>query len=195
MKKEMRRSGAQINYTQRNYMQGNHHKKPYSRQKNQQYRELSSGYYMYTANAVARDYQYEEEQQPVQKVKKTKVKSRPALTQHISTVFIVFLLGLALVGQYTIVQSLGYQVSQSKTELKTVQDQNEKSRNRLLPWASCKTWKPLPSITWACISLTSGRLFICRSKQRRQPMQKKPTQRKRQIRCRRFLEQSYTDNL
>ena len=60
MKKEMRRSGAQINYTQRNYMQGNHHKEAYSRQKNQQYRELSSGYYMYTANAVARDYQYEE---------------------------------------------------------------------------------------------------------------------------------------
>ena len=77
MKKEMRRSGAQINYTQRNYMQGNHHKEAYSRQKNQQYRELSSGYYMYTANAVARDYQYEEEQPPVQKVKKTKVKSRP----------------------------------------------------------------------------------------------------------------------
>ncbi len=131
MKKEMRRSGAQINYTQRNYMQGNHHKEAYSRQKNQQYRELSSGYYMYTANAVARDYQYEEEQQPVQKVKKTKVKSRPALTQHISTVFIVFLLGLALVGQYTIVQSLGYQVSQSKTELKTVQDQNEKIKKQI----------------------------------------------------------------
>lgn len=131
MKKELRRSGAQMNYAQRNYMQGSHHKEAYSRQRSQQYQELSSGYYMYTANAVAREYQYEEEQRPVQKVKKTKVKRSPVLAQHISTVFIVFLLGLALVGQYTIVQSLGYQVSQSKTELKTVQEQNEKIKKQI----------------------------------------------------------------
>ena len=130
MKKEIRRSGAQMNYTQRNAMQGSYHKEAYSRQKNQQYRELSSGYYMYTANAVARDYQYEEEQRP-QKVKKVKVKSRPVLAQHISTVLIVFLLGLSLVGQYTIVQSLGYQVSQTRTELKTVQEQNEKIKKQI----------------------------------------------------------------
>lgn len=131
MKKEMRRSGARTNYTQRNYMQGSHHKEDYANQKHQQYREMSSGYYMYTANAVARDYQYEEELQPAKKVQKAKVKSRPALAQHISTIFIVFLLGMALVGEYTVVQNLGYQVSQSKSELKGVLDQNEKLKKQI----------------------------------------------------------------
>lgn len=131
MKKDMRRSGARTNYTQRNYLQGSHHKEDYANQKRQQYKELSSGYYMYTANAVARDYQYEEELQPAKKVQKPKVKSRPALAQHISTIFIVFLLGMALVGEYTVMQNLGYQVSQSKTELKAVLDQNEKIKKQI----------------------------------------------------------------
>jgi len=112
-------------------MQGSHHKEDYANQKQQQYREMSSGYYMYTANAVARDYQYEEELQPAKKVQKAKVKSRPALAQHISTIFIVFLLGMALVGEYTVVQNLGYQVSQSKSELKGVLDQNEKLKKQI----------------------------------------------------------------
>ena len=131
MKKEMRRSEAQTNYTQRNYMQGTYHKDTYNSHK-KQYREISQGYYMYTANAVAHEYQYEEEiQQPAQKTHRKSVKSRPVLAQHISTLLVVFLMGLVLVGQYAYIQNLGYQVSQSKAELKAVQDQNEKIKKQI----------------------------------------------------------------
>lgn len=130
MKREMRRSGAPVNYTQRNYMQGNYHKSDYNSKK--QYRDDASNYYMHTANAVARDYQYEEEvHQTVQKIRKPKKKSTPVLAHHISTVFVVFLLGFVLVGQYAYIQNLGYQVSQTKNELKTVQVQNEKIKKEI----------------------------------------------------------------
>lgn len=131
MKKEMRRFEAQTNYTQRNYMQGTYHKDIYNSHK-KQYREISQGYYMYTANAVAHDYQYEEESQhSAQKTHRKSVKSRPVLAQHISTLLVVFLMGLVLVGQYAYIQNLGYQVSQSKAELKAVQDQNEKIKKQI----------------------------------------------------------------
>ncbi|MFR6292027.1 MAG: hypothetical protein ACLUKQ_11325 [Peptococcaceae bacterium] len=131
MKKDVRRSGAQINYTQRNSMQGSYHKSTYNNNR-KQYQTMASGYYMHTANAVAHDYQYEEEQQPVlQKERKPKVKSRPVLAQHISTLLVVFLLGLVLVVQYAYIQNLGYQVGQTKTELKTVRDENEKIKKQI----------------------------------------------------------------
>lgn len=52
MKKDVRRSGAQINYTQRNSMQGSYHKSTYNNNR-KQYQTMASGYYMHTANAVA----------------------------------------------------------------------------------------------------------------------------------------------
>jgi hypothetical protein len=136
MKKEIRRSGT----PRQNYAQGSYNKSEYnSQRRQQQYQELSSGYYMYTANAVARDYQYEEERKSVQKVAKVKKPHRSVLVQHLSTILIVFIMGLTLVGQYTVIQSLGYQVSQVKTELKTVQDQNEKMKKQIASIGELKT--------------------------------------------------------
>ena len=66
-----------------------------------------------------------------QALKKEKKAKHPALAQHISTLFVVFLLGMALVVQYTYIQNLGYQISQSKNELKTVQDENEKIKKQI----------------------------------------------------------------
>lgn len=129
MKREMRRSGSQMNYTQRNSLQGTYHRETYSSHR-KQYQELSSGYYMHTANAVARDYIYEEEPQK-QIQKKTTVKTRSVLAQHISTLLVVFLLGMVLVVQYAYIQNLGYEVSQTKTELKAVQEENEKIKKQI----------------------------------------------------------------
>ena len=129
MKREIKRSNASVNYAQRNCAQSTRHKETYNSQR-KQYQNVSQNYYMYTANAVARDYRYEEEvMRPAQK-KKKKAK-HPALAQHISTLFVVFLLGMALVVQYTYIQNLGYQISQSKNELKTVQDENEKIKKQI----------------------------------------------------------------
>ena len=129
MKREIKRSNASVNYAQRNCAQSTRHKETYNSQR-KQYQNVSQNYYMYTANAVARDYRYEEEvMRPAQK-KKKKAK-HPALEQHISTLFVVFLLGMALVVQYTYIQNLGYQISQSKNELKTVQDENEKIKKQI----------------------------------------------------------------
>ena len=129
MKKELRRSGSQVNYTQRNTLQGTQYRETYNSHR-KQYQELSSGYYMYSANAVARDYIYEEEPQK-QVQRKTVVKRRPALAQHISTLLVVFLLGMSLVVQYAYIQNLGFEVSQAKTELKAVQEENEKIKKQI----------------------------------------------------------------
>lgn len=139
MKKEMRRSGSQINYTQRNYAQASYHKEAYTNSR-KQYTNLSSSYYMPTANAVAHDYQYEEEaQKAVPKTQKTTVKKRATLAQYIPTLLIVFLLGFVLVAQYAYIQNLGYQVSQSKDELKVVQDQNEKLKKQIAALGELQT--------------------------------------------------------
>ena len=129
MKKELRRAGSQINYAQRNTLQGTQYRETYNSHR-KQYQEMSSGYYMYSANAVARDYSYEEEPQR-QVHKKTVVKRRPVLAQHISTLLVVFLLGMSLVVQYAYIQNLGFEVSQTKTELKTVQEENEKMKKQI----------------------------------------------------------------
>lgn len=129
MKKELRRSGSRMNYAQRNTLQGTQYRETYNSHR-KQYQEMSSGYYMYSANAVARDYSYEEEPQR-QAHKKTVVKRRPVLAQHISTLLVVFLLGMSLVVQYAYIQNLGIEVSQTKTELKTVQEENEKMKKQI----------------------------------------------------------------
>lgn len=129
MKREIKRSNASVNYAQRNCAQSTRHKETYNSQR-KQYQNVSQNYYMYTANAVARDYRYEDEMTHSPQKKKKKAK-RPVLAQHISTLFVVFLLGMALVVQYTYIQNLGYQISQSKNELKTVQDENEKIKKQI----------------------------------------------------------------
>ena len=129
MKRELRRSGSQVNYAQRNTLQGTQYRETYNSHR-KHYQEQSSGYYMYSANAVARDYIYEEEPQK-QVQKKIVVKRRPALAQHISTLLVVFLLGMSLVVQYAYIQNLGFEVSQAKTELKAVQEENEKIKKQI----------------------------------------------------------------
>lgn len=139
MKKEVRRSGAQVNYTQRNYAQTSYYKEAYSNNK-KQYTNLSSSYYMPTANAVAHEYQYETEPQKVlQKTKKNSGKRRATLAQYIPTLLVVFLLAIALVGQYAYIQNLGYQVTQSKEELKTIQGQNEKLKKQIAALGELQT--------------------------------------------------------
>ena len=129
MRKELRRSGSQVNYAQRSTLQGTSYRETYNSQR-KQYQQQSAGYYMYTANAVARDYIYEEAPQKQMK-QKTTVKRQPALAQHISTLLVVFLLAMVLVAQYAYIQNLGYEVSQAKTELKVVQEQNEKMKKQI----------------------------------------------------------------
>ena len=59
MKREIKRSNASVNYAQRNSAQSTRHKETYNSQR-KQYQNVSQDYYMYTANAVARDYRYED---------------------------------------------------------------------------------------------------------------------------------------
>lgn len=129
MKREVRRSGAQMNYTQRNSLQGTYHRETYNSHR-KQYQSGSSDYYMYTSNAVARDYWEEEAPKKQVRKKNTKTNQR-VLAQHISTLLVVFLLSIALVVQYTYIQNLGYEINQTKTELKKVQDQNEKMKQQI----------------------------------------------------------------
>ena len=96
-----------------------------------QYRE-SSRYYMSGANAVAADYLYQEELHEEQRRKTAvKPKRKSEVAQWIATLTVVFAMGIALVGQYAYIGNLGYEVSQAKTELKTVQMQNEKIKNQI----------------------------------------------------------------
>ncbi len=96
-----------------------------------QYRE-SSRYYMSGSNAVAADYLYQEEIQQEQSRKTAvKPKRKSELAQWLATLTVVFAMGMALVGQYAYIGNLGYEVSQAKAELKTVQMQNEKIKNQI----------------------------------------------------------------
>ena len=96
-----------------------------------QYR-TASRYYMSGANAVAEDYLYQEELQQEQS-RRTAVKPnrKSEVAQWLATLAVVFAMGIALVGQYAYIGNLGYEVSQAKTELKTVQMQNEKIKNQI----------------------------------------------------------------
>lgn len=92
----------------------------------------ASRYYMSGSNAVAADYLYQEEleqQQNRRSVAKPKRKSEVA--QWLATLTVVFAMGMALVGQYAYIGNLGYEVTQAKAELKTVQMQNEKIKNQI----------------------------------------------------------------
>jgi len=120
-------------------MQNAYHKDQ-SNNRQRHYQNLSSGYYMSTSNAVARDYWYEEEAKPaVKKVRKPKNHNKVVLLHHVTTLLIVFLLGMALVGEYAYIQNLGYQVSQSRNELKTLQEQNEKIKKQIAMMGDLQT--------------------------------------------------------
>lgn len=97
-------------------------------------------YYMYTANAVAPDYQweYEEKFQPVsQKQQEVKKKQKPkqhflqALAPNLVMLMMIFGLGLATVGQYVYIQNISYNINQSKEELKVVTTENEKLKKQV----------------------------------------------------------------
>lgn len=91
----------------------------------------SSRYYMSGANAVAADYLYQEEVEVQQPKTAAKPKQKSDVMQWLATLTMVFAMGMALVGQYAYIGNLGYEVSQAKTELKTVQMQNEKIKNQI----------------------------------------------------------------
>lgn len=96
-----------------------------------QYRD-SSRYYMAGSSAYAPDYLYQEETEQEQTRKAAaKPKHKSEALQWVATLAMVFAMGMALVGQYAYIGNLGYEVSQAKTELKTVQMQNEKIKNQI----------------------------------------------------------------
>ncbi len=96
-----------------------------------QYRE-SSRYYMSGSNAVAADYLYQEDvEQEVSRKTAVKSNRKSEVAQWLATLTVVFAMGMALVGQYAYIGNLGYEVSQAKAELKTVQMQNEKIKNQI----------------------------------------------------------------
>lgn len=89
-------------------------------------------YYMPGANAVAPEYLREDEkQQEIHHNIAVKPKRKTEVAQWLATLAAVFAMGLILVGQYVYIGSLGYEVSQAKSELKTVQVQNEKIKNQI----------------------------------------------------------------
>lgn len=92
----------------------------------------SSGYYMSGSSAVAPEYLYQEEQlQEQRRNTAVRPKRKPELAQWLATFTVVFAMGLALVGQYAYIGNLGYEVTQARNELKTVQMQNEKIKNQI----------------------------------------------------------------
>lgn len=92
----------------------------------------SSRYYAPGSSAVATDYLYQEElHQEEQRQSAAKPKKKSEAVQWLAALTVVFAMGIALVGQYAYIGNLGYQVSQAKTELKTVQAQNEKIKNQI----------------------------------------------------------------
>ena len=94
--------------------------------------QTSSGYYMAGSSAVAPEYLYQEEVQHEQRQKTAvKPKHKSERAPWVATLAMVFAMGMALVGQYAYIGNLGYEVSQAKTELKTVQMQNEKIKNEI----------------------------------------------------------------
>ena len=94
--------------------------------------QATSGYYMPGSSAVAPEYWQEEERRQETKRKTVvKPKQKNEVMQWIATLTVVFAMGLALVGQYAYIGNLGYEVSQTKAELKTVQMQNEKIKNEI----------------------------------------------------------------
>lgn len=91
----------------------------------------TAGYYMPGSNAVAPEYWREEEQQEVRHSVAVKPKRKNEVAQWLATLTAVFFMGMLLVGQYVYISSLGYEVSQAKSELKMVQTQNEKIKNQI----------------------------------------------------------------
>lgn len=96
-----------------------------------QYRDASR-YYMAGSSAAAPEYWYQDEVQHEEKRQKAvKSRRRSEAMQWVATLTVVFAMGMALVGQYAYIGNLGYEVTQAKTELKTVQMQNEKIKNQI----------------------------------------------------------------
>ena len=96
------------------------------------YYRSASGYYMPGSSAVAPEYwQQEEVQQEQQRRTSVKQNRKPEVVQWLATLSIVFIMGLALAGQNAYIGNLGYDVTQTKNELRAVQAQNEKIKNQI----------------------------------------------------------------
>lgn len=104
----------------------------------------AGAYYMYTANAVAREYwpEYDKEQEQAQKQQVRKAprkKKAPSILPNLKALAIIFVMGLGLVGQYVYIQNLGYHVSQSRAELKVVLADNEKMKQQFASLSELQT--------------------------------------------------------
>ncbi len=112
--------------------QTTHNSEAYSEAYRRSAYHTSSGYYMPGSSAVAPEYLYQEE---VRKEERHKVAVKPKkkneTLQWIVTLTLVFAMGIAAVGEYVAINSLGYAVNQTKNELALVQSQNEKLRNQI----------------------------------------------------------------
>lgn len=102
--------------------------------------------YMYTANAVAPEYQwqYEEEtkvrvQPKQQTTQKTKVSFLQVAAPNLRMLCVLFAMGLFLVGQYVYIQNVSYNINQSREELKVVAMENEKLKTQVATLGELET--------------------------------------------------------
>ena len=103
-------------------------------------------YYMYTANAVAPDYQWEVEQEykPVtrerQEVKKSaKEQFLQMVAPNVIMLLMLFGMGLIAVGQYVYIQNISYNINQSREELRIVATENEKLKKQVAALGELET--------------------------------------------------------
>ncbi len=141
MKQNMRHFSSQVHSAQQNAARKTQSRETYTNaNRAKQYQQRTSNYYMHTANAVARDYVYEEEvKKTPQKQKQVVEKRRVPVAKYIVALVLVCLMGLSLVMQNTVIQDLGYKVSKVQTELRSVNDANEKIRKQIAVLGELKT--------------------------------------------------------
>lgn len=103
-------------------------------------------YYMYTANAVAPDYQWEIENEykpqtrAKQEVKKSaKEQFLQLVVPNLVMLLLVFGMGLTAVGQYVYIQNVSYNINQSKEELRIVAAENEKLKKQVAALGELET--------------------------------------------------------
>jgi len=106
----------------------------------------SNQYYMYTANAVAPDYQWEvEDEYKSVSSKKQVVKKSPkpnflqTIVPNLVMLLVLFGMGLTTVGQYVYIQNISYNINQSKEELKVVTTENEKLKKQVAALGELET--------------------------------------------------------
>lgn len=106
----------------------------------------ANNYYMYTANAVAPDYRWEEEweeERPVQQASKVRKKPQKHFMQllgpNLLTLSLIFMMALASVGQHVYIQNISHNINQSREELKAVSSENEKLKKQVAALGELQT--------------------------------------------------------